>query len=54
MDSLTWTEVTPRGVVQVVWDGTVYIVGGVIVPAERHENPRTLAKGHPLMDTNPH
>lgn len=32
--TLTWVETTPRGVVTVTWDGTVYLIDGVIVPAE--------------------
>lgn len=35
---MTWTVVTPRGVVQVTWDGTVFLIDGVIVPVERYEN----------------
>jgi hypothetical protein len=32
----TWVETTPRGVVQVTFDGTVYLIDGVIVPPERY------------------
>lgn len=35
--TLTWSETTPRGTVSVTWDGTVYLVDGVFVPAERYE-----------------
>jgi hypothetical protein len=33
-----WVETTPIGVVQVTWDGTVYLVDGAIVPPERYED----------------
>ena len=32
----TWAETTPRGTVQVTWDGTIYLVDGVMVPIERY------------------
>lgn len=33
---VTWTEDTPRGVVQVTWNGVTYMVDGVVVPPERY------------------
>jgi len=34
--TLNWTVVTPRGVMPVSFDGTVFLVGGCIVPMERY------------------
>jgi hypothetical protein len=34
--TLNWTVVTPRGVVQVRFDGTVFLVDGVFIPVERY------------------
>ena len=33
----TWTEVTPRGVMQVTWDGVAYLIGGTLVPASEYQ-----------------
>lgn len=33
-----WVEVTPKGIVQVSCDGTVYLIDGVCVPPERYHD----------------
>lgn len=32
----TWTETTPRGTVQVTWNGTIFLIDGCAVPPERY------------------